>query len=112
MSSKGDCWVIEKPYRTRHVPMQAPTCPAKMPDTLLLPCANCRYFSSAIFGVWFFTVKQRGWLAGCSQHIGGKHAMARVRSRAALYSMAIRLPLANLLVPVRQIAARVPRAKL
>jgi hypothetical protein len=44
----------------RHAPMHTPTCPVKMARTLQRRCANChlRFLSSAIFGVWFFTVKQ------------------------------------------------------
>jgi hypothetical protein len=43
--------------------MHTPTCPVKMEGTLQRPCANCHYaFGTTIFGVWFFTVKQRDQL--------------------------------------------------
>src|ERR1700693_3297445 len=49
-------------------------------------------FSSAIFGVWFFTVKQgSAW---------------RSRDLCGLTDMPIRLPVGSLLVPVRQTGAR------
>src|SRR5260370_21638303 len=55
-------------------------------------------FSSAIFGVWFFTVKQG---------IGLRYA----RDACGLTDMPIRLPFSSLLVPVRQTGARpVPAA--
>src|SRR5271170_4062226 len=72
--------------------MHTPTCPVKMAGTLQRRCANCqRYIGllncDAIFGVWFFTVKQG---------IGLR-----------FHDMPTRLPLDQLLVPVRQISARI-----
>src|SRR3984885_12362032 len=72
--------------------MHTPTCPVKMAGTLQRPCADCqRYLDfrtvGAIFGVWFFTVKQG---------IGLR-----------FHDMPTRLPFDQLLVPVRQIGARI-----
>lgn len=67
--------------------MHMPTCPVKMAGTLQRLCANCHYGTDgAIFGVWFFTVKQ-----GISLRFN---------------DMPTRLPLGSLAVPVRQITAR------
>src|ERR1700678_143085 len=67
--------------------MHIPTCPVKMAGTLQRRCANCHYvFTGAIFGVWFFMVKQ-----GISLRFN---------------DMPTRLPLSSLLVPVRRIKAR------
>lgn len=60
--------------------MHIPTCPVKMAGTLQRRCANCHYvFTGAIFGVWFFMVKQ-----GISLRFN---------------DMPTRLPLGSLLVP-------------
>src|SRR5712671_3906758 len=68
--------------------MHTPTCPVKMAGTLQRHCADCHcVFTGAIFGVWFFTVKQG---------IGLR-----------FHDMPTRLPFDQLLVPVRQIGARV-----
>jgi leucyl aminopeptidase len=67
-----------------------------MAGTLQRPCANCHcVVDPRIFGVWFFTVKQG------------------IRSRVLwFYDMPIRLPFDQLLVPVRQIGARVTASSL
>src|ERR1700704_1255844 len=71
--------------------MHTPTRPVKMAGTLQRRCANCQRYlylrCDAIFGVWFFTVKQG---------IGLR-----------FHDMPTRLPLDQLLVPVRQIGARI-----
>ena len=94
--------------------MHAPTCPVKMPGTLQRPSANCHYvFSSTIFGVWFFTVKQRDQLALCLQFACGTRGHARVAAiRLRFKDMPTRLPFSSLLVPVRQIASRLSPSKL
>jgi leucyl aminopeptidase len=74
--------------------MHTRTRPVKMAGTLQRRCANCHCVVStgAIFGVWFFTVKQG---------IGLR-----------FHDMPTRLPFDQLLVPVRQISARITAARL
>jgi hypothetical protein len=52
--------------------MHAPTCPVKMAGTLQRPARSRYVFNGAIFGVWFYTVKQRDEPAECSRHAGGE----------------------------------------
>ena len=76
--------------------MHTPTRPVKMAGTLQRRCANCQRISvtncGAIFGVWFFTVKQG---------IGLR-----------FHDMPTRLALDQLIVPVRQIGARITASRL
>ncbi len=74
--------------------MHTLTCPVKMAGTLQRRCANCHCVVSTgtIFGVWFFTVKQG---------IGLR-----------FHDMPTRLPFDQMLVPVRQVSARITAARL
>src|SRR5271168_1506354 len=67
--------------------MQVPTCPAKMADTLQRPQRHVK--ERTIFGVWFFSVKQRGTADSSALQLLAGPGPANCRTGAALQARSI-----------------------